>query len=103
MLTYLGLDGMSSDESDHENGLPQYRILIKPWRHPALTPWLHVFDALHHQSRFRPVDRTTRGAQPHLRVVSSKQDGNHAAVSQLPVNAYNPTWLANLPEYHSKC
>lgn len=99
MLTYLGVDGMSSDESDHDSGLPQYRILVKPWRNPVLAPWLRVFDALHRRSRFRPVDRATRGAQPHLRIVSSKQDGSRAAVTHLPKNAYNSIWLSNLPDY----
>lgn len=102
MLTYLGVDGMSSDESDHENGLSQYRILVKPWRNPALAPWLRIFDALHRRSRFRPVARATKGAQPHLRVVSSKQDTSRAAVPQLPRNAYSPTWHANLPAYDAR-
>ena len=38
MLMYLGIDGVSSDESDHENatGMPQYLIVKKPWRNPLL-------------------------------------------------------------------
>lgn len=99
MLTYLGVDGMSSDESDHENGLAQYRILVKPWRNISLGPWLRVFDALHRRSRFRPVDRATRGARPHMRMVSSKVDDAHPAVTKLPRNAYSEIWLSTLVEY----
>jgi hypothetical protein len=101
MLMFLGVDGMSSDESDHEHtcGMPQFRIVKKPWRNPALSPWLRVFDAMHRYSRFRPVRRTTRGAQPHIRLLSNKIDGSRLAVIRLPGNAYNSAWLETLDEY----
>lgn len=95
ILQRLGVDGMSSDESDHDNGLPQFRVLTKAWRHPNLAPWLRVFDALHRQSRFRPIDQNTKGAQPHLRIASAKLDNRRAAVPQLPQSAYHPGWLAD--------
>lgn len=101
MLKYLGVDGMSSDDSDHgvATGVPQYRIVKKSWRHPSLAPWLRVFDALHRHSRFRPVRRTTRGAQAHIRLLGNRVDSSRAAVPQLCQNAYNPTWLDGLNEF----
>ncbi|KAI0738557.1 hypothetical protein C8Q80DRAFT_1052803, partial [Daedaleopsis nitida] len=45
MLQALGRDGMSSDESDYDsNGNRFYRGRRKQWRHPALSPWLQLFD-----------------------------------------------------------
>lgn len=101
MLKYLGVDGMSSDDSDHgvATGVPQYRIVRKPWRHPSLAPWLRVFDALHRHSRFRPVRRVTRGAQAHIRLLGNRVDASRAAVPQLCQNAYNPAWLESLNEF----
>lgn len=98
---YLGVDGMSSDESDHGDmsGIPQFRIVKKPWRNPILSSWLHVFDAIHRYSRFRPVRRTTRGAQPHIRLLGNKIDDSRPAVIRLPINAYNPVWLEMLDAY----
>jgi hypothetical protein len=98
---FLGVDGMSSDESDHENmsGMPQFRIVKKPWRNPTLSPWLRVFDSIHRYSRFRPVRRTTRGAQPHIRLLGNKVDDSCPAVIRLPGNAYNSAWLEMLDTY----
>ena len=88
---------MSSDESDHESGLSQYRILLPKWRNPQLAAWLRVFDAIHRTSRFRPDQtRAGRGARPRLRVVGQAWSTSTSYVSQLPLNAYNPIWLARL-------
>ncbi|TEB27302.1 hypothetical protein FA13DRAFT_1607900, partial [Coprinellus micaceus] len=80
MLSYLGPDGMSSDESDHEkaNGIAQYRIRPKSWRHPDLVRCVRVLDALHRKDRFQEYDGDDNdhpihltagpGAPTHLRV-----------------------------------
>lgn len=102
MLTYLGIEGVSTDESDHENTTqhPRYRIVKKSWRNDDLIFWYRTFDALHQHSRFRPVNRATRGAQPHARIPSDRSNEFSAAVSQLPRNAYDPEWLQALhPQY----
>lgn len=96
ILRLLGPDGMSSDESDHENGVVQYRVLIKSWRNPILTPFLRVFDASYRRDRFVPILQNTQGAHPHLRLASNKVDDSRGAVTRLPVNAYDSRWLANL-------
>lgn len=88
---------MSSDESDHESGLSQYRIRLPKWRNPQLAAWLRVFDAIHRKSCFRPDQtRAGRGARPRLRVVGQTWSTSESYVSQLPLNAYNPNWLARL-------
>lgn len=105
MIKYLGPDGMSTDESDHQNspdGMPQYRIVKKPWRNPAVGAWLCVFDAIHRYHKFRPIRRNTRGADAHRRLLGNTVDNSRAAVDQLPLNAYNPTWIANLPEFEQE-
>jgi hypothetical protein len=100
MIKYLGVDGVSTDESDHENnrGVPQYLIVQKPWRNPTLSSWYRALDSLHRHLRFRPVRKATRGAQPHIRLPSSRIDGTRGEVAQLPINAYNERWLDTLTE-----
>jgi len=45
----LGLDGMSSDESDHEGhkGEATYYILHKDWCSRQITAWLRMLNSLH--------------------------------------------------------
>lgn len=48
MITTLGIDGMSSDDSEGEIG-SKHRLLRRknlPWRSPGLTKWLHHIDLL---------------------------------------------------------
>ncbi|OBZ66078.1 hypothetical protein A0H81_13919 [Grifola frondosa] len=97
ILQDLGVDGMSSDESEHENGVIQYRVLIKSWRNPVLTPWLRTFDAAYRKDRLGP-SQSTRGAHPHLRLASQKVD-LRAPVIRLPFNAYNYEWLKGLSAF----
>ncbi|KAI9062651.1 hypothetical protein FKP32DRAFT_1612425 [Trametes sanguinea] len=98
MIERLGVNGMSSDESSVENDVVHYEILVKKWRHPALTPWLRTFDAVYRRLRFSETNRTTRGAPVHWRQVTTRVDNTRAAVHGLPKNAYNPDWLSNLQD-----
>jgi hypothetical protein len=98
VISSFGVDGMSSDESDHESGVPRYRILQKSWRNPRVTPWLRIFDAIHLHSRWGPIGRVTAGSKPHTRVVSTEVDDTHPAVTHLPKNAYDTAWLDGLSE-----
>ncbi len=96
MIQALGVNGMSSDESDHENDHQQYRIIVKRWRHPEVTPWLRVFDKLYHRYRLSGGDmQTLQGGFPHLRVESNISSDSHP-VSRLPRNAYSSQWLSSL-------
>ncbi|OBZ70529.1 hypothetical protein A0H81_09423 [Grifola frondosa] len=99
ILMDLGISSMSSDESEHENGVTEYRVLIKPWRNPILTPWLRTFDAAYRKSRLGPGNTSTRGAHPHLRIASQKVDASRSAQGGLPINAYNPRWLETLSDF----
>ncbi|KAI6095262.1 hypothetical protein F5141DRAFT_1068513, partial [Pisolithus sp. B1] len=70
----LGLDGMSSNESDHEghNGEATYYILDKDWHSQCITAWLWLLDALHLCLRYSESVR--------------------AAVRELPSDFYSHNW-----------
>lgn len=104
MLERLGVQGMSSDESDREEvrtrpaarlHTPKFRNLLPRWRSKELANWLHVFDSIHMISR-RTGGSSSQGAFPRLRIhniQSPKYSNSRAFVSQLPLNAYSMDWL----------
>ncbi|KAF6751279.1 hypothetical protein DFP72DRAFT_495694 [Ephemerocybe angulata] len=94
MLRTYGVDGMSTDESVHDNGTgrPIYRIHCKRWRHPQATHCLRIFDALHRDSRFRPIRKTRPGAHAHNRVLSGIPSANPPPAG-LPSALYCQDWL----------
>ncbi|KAF6748655.1 hypothetical protein DFP72DRAFT_819986, partial [Ephemerocybe angulata] len=96
-IRLLGVDGMSTDESDHDNGTgrPNYCVLVKKWRHPQGTNCLRTLDGLHRDSRFRPTRRIGPGAHAHFRQTSGRPSSN-PPVHGLPEVFYNPTWLKDL-------
>ncbi|TEB21183.1 hypothetical protein FA13DRAFT_1585501, partial [Coprinellus micaceus] len=88
VLQALGVDGMSTDESDHGRaGHTQYRVRHKVWRSPAADGCFKTLDALHRHRRFRPVRRATGGAQVHQRL-SSNLLSDRPPVPYLPSSAY---------------
>ncbi|EIW54269.1 uncharacterized protein TRAVEDRAFT_132465 [Trametes versicolor FP-101664 SS1] len=95
MLEQLGVDGMSSDESDSQNGVKYYRILRKSWRPERVTLWVRGFDAVEAISR----PSNARGNQPRKRMQSTKVDDSRDAVKGLPRNAYDATWYAKLGDF----
>ncbi|KAH7908183.1 hypothetical protein BJ138DRAFT_1013316 [Hygrophoropsis aurantiaca] len=96
ILGELGVEGMSSDESDHpsEGGEPIYRILRKPWRAPALTPYLRTLDSLHLKTRYRGEWSASPGAWPHFRAVSLKTS-QRRVTADLPRNFYANGWYSS--------
>jgi hypothetical protein len=101
MLQRLGVDGMSSDESESEDldttnqANPQYNILPPIWRAQELSDWLHVFDSIHMLGR-RGSSSSIRGALPRLRRYTEGLKSKKLKwVSRLPRNAYDPHWLAS--------
>ncbi|OCH84869.1 hypothetical protein OBBRIDRAFT_690169, partial [Obba rivulosa] len=98
MLLRLGIDGMSSDESEREGNKIHYNVLLKPWRNPQVTTWLRLFDAAYHKSRINSVGSNTRGAFPHIRKVGQRLSTSRA-VPGLPRNTYHPDWLMKLTSY----
>ncbi|KAF7436045.1 hypothetical protein PC9H_002871 [Pleurotus ostreatus] len=104
IMQRLGPDGMSSDESDVEDGRggedpanptrPIFRVVAPGWRAREVGEWLEPFDSIHLFSRRNSDD--LRGQYPRLRLRTSRTrtvDRTARAVKDLPVNAYDPAWL----------
>ena len=95
IVQQLGVDGMSSDESDHDGhcGEATYYTLHKEWRSRHVTAWLRLLDSLHLRMRYRREWQATAGAWPHFRTPSLKVS-DWSPVSRLPVNFYCTNWYA---------
>lgn len=116
-LNYHGLDRftknlsdmthavLSDDESDHENGTilgqRRYAIVLEEWCSDELKTWLRMIDLLACREKWdgRNVARPGNGRR--LRVVSNRSKRG-VAVSGLPENCYNPSWLKTLKGYERK-
>ena len=104
ILEQLGPQGMSSDESDHEEATrdrmlgtcsPRYLVSLPRWRAESLSNWLHVFDSAYISDR--RVNGASRGDFPHL-WAHNAQDlhfSNHPfkAVLGLLKNTYDSAWI----------
>jgi len=100
IIKELGIDGMSSDESDHSpgNGLPNYIIRHKHWHSRETTKFLRICDSFHVRYRYKGHWEASAGAWPHLRIPSLKHS-TRGPVMQLPVNLYAGDWLNSLDEF----
>jgi len=89
----LGLDGMSSDESDHEGhkGEATYYVLDKTWRSRRITAWLRMLDSLHLCLRYTGEWQATAGAWPHYRM-TSLNESTRSPVKALPTDFYSRDW-----------
>jgi hypothetical protein len=87
ILSRLGVDVMSSDESAHEDGRPQFRVLRKPWQNVALTRWLRVIDVMYRHNKYSPARGSVRGNPFRVWFESTRVGGGHA-VPRLPKNTY---------------
>ncbi|KAJ7041256.1 hypothetical protein C8F04DRAFT_1304069, partial [Mycena alexandri] len=100
MLERLGVDGMSSDESDHETEdiregrQTTYQILTPLWRASHLAAWLRIFDSLHNILRKSGDSFASRGSFPRLRRVGQRRSTNIKFVPGLPLEVYDPSWIA---------
>ena len=95
VLDALGVDGMSSDESDTDSTTDQrkYTVVKPDWRHPELHDWLAVFDHFHHYGHLNSWSNDRRGAFAHVRAGSQKIHKDAHPPPHLPVNAYDQHWL----------
>lgn len=105
VLQKMGTQGMSSDESDHEEVVndpilgsrtPQYRVLLPKWRSTELRAWLRIFDQIHMIER--RSHGSLRGDFPRLRIHDSGSpcySTRQTYVNHLPRNAYDSAWLAS--------
>lgn len=96
MLENLGIDGMSSDESEteHVGGdyHTNYHILRPQWRAGRVTPWLRMFDSIHNILR-RSGAPPGGGSFPRQRRATNRTSTNVKFVPGLPINAYDPEWI----------
>jgi hypothetical protein len=101
MLEKLGVEGMSSDESETEDNQQEYHILVPTWRAPEIAPWLRIFDTIHHIFRIAGDPQALRGSFPHRRILTAKKSASQKFVPGLPQNGYDPSWLsrAQLTQY----
>lgn len=102
MIEYLGIDGMSSDESEAEDldlrpatcHPPRYLIHPPQWRARDVEPWLRMFDSVHNiLRRCRVEDHDTRGAFPRIRTPTNRKSASLTFVPGLPTNAYDAEWM----------
>ncbi|KAJ7233254.1 hypothetical protein C8J57DRAFT_1090726 [Mycena rebaudengoi] len=95
MLEFLGIDGMSSDESEEdENHHTQYKILCPAWRGPHVSAWLRMFDTIHNILRRSGDVEALRGSFPHLRILTQRKSPRKTFVPGLPMNVYDPIWIS---------
>jgi len=106
ILEQLGPQGMSSDESDHEEATrdrmlgtrsPRYLVCLLHWRAGSLSDWLHILNSTYISDR--RVNGASRGDFPRLRAHDPQDPhlSNHPskAIPGLPKNAYDLTWLSS--------
>ncbi|KAH6907934.1 hypothetical protein BKA70DRAFT_1104235, partial [Coprinopsis sp. MPI-PUGE-AT-0042] len=101
LVQMYGVDGMSSDESDHgeqDTGFASYRIINKRWRNRQAVTIFRTLDALHRDSRFHGDRLVGPGAATHLR----RTGPNHSvrrAVAKLPSTLYCEEWLKKTSDF----
>ena len=97
---------LSDDESDHGNstnlGRSRYAIVQEEWRSDDLIKWLRMIDLLACGEKWDGRNVAKQGNGRRLRVVSTRSKDRAAAVSGLPENCYNPSWLNTLRDYERK-
>ncbi|EPS98044.1 hypothetical protein FOMPIDRAFT_117841 [Fomitopsis schrenkii] len=91
LVDALGVQGMSSDESDHESGQGQATYFIKkvPWRSAPLHTWLRELDSLHLWVRYQMAHTASAGSWPHFRVDGTRESKRNPVLG-LPQNCYAP-------------
>ncbi|KAJ7815230.1 hypothetical protein B0H14DRAFT_2168162, partial [Mycena olivaceomarginata] len=98
MLEHLGIDWMSSDESETENVNGehhiQYQILAPLWRAHDIAAWLQVFDSLHNILRRSGDTFASRGSFPRHRKVGQRRSSNLKFVPGLPINICDQQWIS---------
>ncbi len=103
MLERLGVDGMSSDESDTEEVIgnayirrnnTRYRAKRPLWRATIVDAWLRVFDTCYVVWR-RTATGSMHGSAVHVRGRSADNwSSSKSFVAGLEKNAYNHEWLS---------
>jgi hypothetical protein len=92
----LGIDGMSSEDSEGEVGRSDRKFFIKqlPWRHLELTRWLHQLDTL------PPPSAQPLGTRSYITRIRTRQKGNSFSLTRRPPKGlsqayFDLDWLKN--------
>ncbi|KAH9480137.1 hypothetical protein JR316_0006734 [Psilocybe cubensis] len=99
----LGLNGMSSEDSDYPPSpdvplrIPSQKqfVVLRPiWRAREITPWIHIFDLL--WAHRRDVQEDGRGKQPVFRIRMIHTVSYDTPIVQgLHHNAYDLPWITS--------
>jgi hypothetical protein len=93
----LGVDGMSSDESEvDENRQRVFRVKRRPWRSKALDKFLRRIDDDHNTTNAYGNNRA--GCQPRIRKRPAYNESTGKAIRNLPVNFYDANWYRKLSD-----
>ncbi|PVF91139.1 hypothetical protein CPB86DRAFT_854736 [Serendipita vermifera] len=95
ILEELGVEGMSSEESEGEIGSKNRRYFVKvlPWRSEALTTWLHQIDRLPAPRRGKGTRQYTRRTRILNRPLPVSK--NRTIPTGLPRAFYREEWIAS--------
>jgi hypothetical protein len=99
MLTRLGPDGMSSNETANKNDVPQYHLLGRNWCSLEVMAWLHVFDVIYCHNWYGPAGTGSWGNNARMCFESMSMGHPHRAVCRLLRNAYRAEWYNGLDQY----
>lgn len=97
LLELLGVDGMSSDDSDIENEEQIFRVKIMPWR----ADIVNYLDQIDRHRRMDLSIFTKRGSQGVRRMLGADHHiSTRKAKKGLPLPLYDARWLADdeIPE-----
>ncbi|KAK7013884.1 hypothetical protein R3P38DRAFT_2545937, partial [Favolaschia claudopus] len=97
MVSLLGTDGMSTDESANESDNNLCTVSAKDWRSPDIIRLLKWIDL--HRPRHTAYGEQMPGNRPHrrLRLPHGKAPTSlRRPIANLPINFYNPVWLQGL-------
>lgn len=85
---------MSGDETGPDN---KYIKTTVEWRSKELTDFLHLLSSFHLKLRYKGNGKYSNGVFPHARYPSMRPESVleiDAAPCCLPINWYNPAWVA---------
>jgi hypothetical protein len=98
VLEALGLDGMSSDETEYEEVVPEHNQKVLHWRHKAwLNPAVAALWKDLHAYEPHPLEHH-QGPPCMIWHPISKKTSKREVPKKLPANFYDPMWLRDV--YH---
>jgi len=101
LVDTLGVDGMSSDESEvDEGGQRAYRVKRRIWRSKALEKYLRRIDKDYNRTNAYGNGRA--GKPPRVRKRPAYNDSAAEAIRGLPANFYDPNWLRKLGSWEKQ-